>query len=265
MIESMPLFAAISIQTNQVCNLRCRFCFYGQYFSYGNDEIISTDVIRKIFTELVALGYKGRICLYNLNEPLTDRRIVDLLALAKSMLPDGVHFFSTNGTLLTQSLLDTILKYADVVRINRYDKIPELDLSHAKVDIRDKRNFFPYANSNRGGSLTGLPAASLSGKRACANPFGQLVIMPPGIAVLCCADGFKQIQLGDVRHESLEQIWRGRRFHTIRTYLASGRRSEIPLCKNCSIEGGGFYEYFVNPDHFDRIVATFKSTHGGTL
>lgn len=251
---SMPLFVAISIQTNSCCNLKCRFCFYGQYQDYASDEIIETDVIIKMLTELSDLGYKGRVSLYNLNEPLTDSRMVELLALAKAKLPDSFHFFSTNGLLLNQARLETILQCVDVVRINRYGELPALDFSSPKVDLRDKRGFYTQANSNRGGNLAHLPAAALPGRQACANPFGQLVIMPPGIAVLCCSDGFKQVQLGDIRRESLEGIWRGPKFQSIRASLASGRRSEIPLCKNCSIDGGGFYEYFFDPDRFYQII-----------
>ena len=258
MRERFPLFTAISIQTNSHCNLRCKFCFYGQYDNYGNDEIIEIGVIKKIFKELSELNYKGRVSLYNLNEPLTDSRIVDLLALAKSMLPDSFHFFSTNGVLLNQKCLDTILKYVDVVRINCYSKIPALDFKSPKVDFRDKRNFFEHANSNRGGNLIGLPAVGKPGAQTCANPFGQLVIMPPGKTVLCCADGFKENQLGDVRHKSLEQIWYGPKFKAIRASLAWGKRSNIPLCRNCSVDGGGFYEYFLNPVRFHQIIARFK-------
>jgi hypothetical protein len=260
-IDCPPLFAAVSIQTNSRCNLQCPFCFYGQYRDYGTDEIIATDVVLKILNELAALNYRGRISLYNMNEPLTDGRIVDLLALASSCLPDCIHFLSTNGVLLTQLLLERILAQVDRLRINRYGRIPALDYSDPRIALQEKRDFLPHAGSNRGGSLHNLPAAARPGKGTCANPFGQMVIMPPGIAVLCCADGFKQVRMGDVRTESLAQIWYGPGFQAVRARLTAGQRDALPLCRTCSVDGGGFYEYFLDPSHFERTIAHFCALH----
>jgi hypothetical protein len=253
-----PLFAAISIQTNSRCNLRCPFCFYGQYENYATDEIVETEVIYRIFDELVTLNFRGRVSLYNMNEPLTDGRLLDLLAAARSRLPDCFHLLSTNGILLTQALLDRILTHVDRLRVNQYQKLPPLDYTSPKIDLQDKRGFLQRAGSNRGGNLRDLPAAAQPGTGPCANPFGQLVIMPPGTAVLCCADGFKQIQLGDVRTESLERIWYGPGFQAVRASLAGGRRDKVPLCRACSVVCGGFYEYFLTPSRFERIIEGYR-------
>lgn len=258
--NDLPLFDAIAIQTNSCCNLRCKFCLYGQYPDYNSEEIISTDVVNTIFAQLAALEYRGRISLYNLNEPLTDPRIVELLQQAHQSLPDAFHFFSTNGLLLTQELLDTIVACTDHVRINQYSRLPDLDYDDKKIDLRDKHNFFALANSNRGGNLRGLPSAGTIGQGACANPFGQLVIMPPGVAVLCCADGFRQVVLGDVRHQTLEEIWYGPAFQSVREKLAANQRHKIPLCKQCNIEKGCFYEYYLHPSYYDDLIQDYAMT-----
>jgi hypothetical protein len=253
-----PLFAAISIQTNSRCNLSCPFCFYGQYENYATDEIIETEVVYRIFDELARLNFRGRVSLYNMNEPLTDGRILDLLTAARARLPDCFHLLSTNATLLTQTLLDQLLVYVDRLRINQYHTLPPLDYTSPKIDVQDKRGFLHRAGSNRGGNLRDLPAAAQASTGPCANPFGQLVIMPPGTAVLCCADGFKQVQLGDVRTEALERIWYGRGFQAIRASLAGGRRDKLPLCRVCSVVRGGFYEYFLTPSRFEHIIEGYR-------
>lgn len=260
MTHPLPLFAAISIQTNSRCNLRCPFCFYGQYQDYNSDTIILSDLIRRLFEELRDLKFKGRVALYNMNEPLTDDRILEFLQLAKAYLPDATHFFSTNGLLLDQRLLDQLTDIVDHLRINQYHELLPLDYSHPTIDLRNKRKFRQRATSNRGGSLTHLPVASRPGTGTCANPFGQLMIMPPGVAVLCCADGFKQVQIGNVAEESLPEIWYGPALDAIRQQLVSGKRSDLPLCKKCSVINGGFYEYFVNPAYFDQIIKLYRQS-----
>ena len=186
------------------------------------------------------------------------KRIIGFLTYARQRLPDCFHFFSTNGRLLTQPLLNTILTLTDHVRVNCYDRLPPLDYNHPKVDLRDKTHFTSFANSNRGGNLHGLDAAKKIGKGPCANPFGQLVIMPPGTVVLCCSDGFKRIKLGDVCSHPIKEIWWGEPFHTIRRALANGNRKELTLCQECSVEGVGFYDYFIDPEKYQDIIEKFK-------
>lgn len=258
MSEPVPLFIAVSIQTNQRCNMACRFCYYGQYPRYQTDESLPTALIEKIFSELAGAGYHGRLALYNMNDPLTDERIVGLLQSARSMLPDCRHYLSTNGRLLTQGLLDAILECVDVLRVNDYGGLPELDFSSPKVDLRDKRAFWGRADNNRGGSLHGLPSAHTAGPDPCANPFGQLVVVPPGVVVLCCSDGFRQEVMGDVRRTGIVDIWRGSRFQEIRRRLAAGLRKNLALCRGCSVRGGGFLEYFDRPELFHMLFERFR-------
>ncbi len=264
MKRALPLFTAISIQTNQLCNLRCPFCFYGQYAGYSRPETISTGLIQETLGQLAALGFSGRVSLYNMNEPLTDPRIVDLLAAARRSLPLAFHFLSTNGELLDQTLLDTILGQVDRLRIDSYGARPSLDLASPKIDFRDKRGFVSRATSNRGGQLSGLPAASVPGSGACANPFGQLVVVPPGIAVLCCSDGRRQVVVGDLRQSSLETIWYGKALHRVRVRLAGGQRQRLRLCRGCSVSGGSFLELFQRPDDFRAIIDCFRKTGSQT-
>lgn len=254
MSEPFPLFTAVSIQTNQRCNLACRFCYYGQYPRYGTEERIPTELIERIFSELADADYRGRISLYNMNDPLTDERIVSLLQSARSMLPRCRHYLSTNGRLLTQDLLDAILQHVDVLRLNNYGGLSELDFSSPRVDLRNKLAFWELADNNRGGALDGLPSAAEAGAHPCANPFGQLVIVPPGMVVLCCSDGFRQEVMGDARRTNVVDIWRGSRFREVRRKLASGRRGDLALCSRCSVKGGGFLEYFERPERFWTLV-----------
>ncbi|MBK6930754.1 MAG: radical SAM protein [Saprospirales bacterium] len=258
MKEPFPVFAAVSIQTNSLCNLKCPFCFYGQYPGYNSREKIASRLVFRIIDELAALHFSGRVSMYNLNEPLTDKRIIRFLKYAKKRLPDCFHFFSTNGVLLTPALLDTLLPLVDHLRINDYGNLPPLHTADPKVEISVKRDFFSTAANNRGGSLRGLEAASVKGTGPCANPFGQLVIMPPGVAVLCCSDGFKQLVMGDLRSSDIRGIWWGKNFFTVRQLLADGRRGHIPLCDKCSVAGGGFYDYFNRPAVFQEIIRKVK-------
>lgn len=264
MPPELPLFTAISLQTNQRCSLRCRFCFYGQYRDYGHDDVLPTPLLLSLFDQLGALGFGGRLALYNINEPLTDPRLLELLDEARRRVPRAHLFLSTNGVQLDPDLLGRLLERVDQLRIDSYGEPPPVDRDHPKIDFQDKRGFFARASSNRGGSLRGLPAAAAPGQGACANPFGQLVVIPPGIAVLCCGDGFARAPMGDVRHRSLEAIWYGQSFARARRLLATGRRAALTPCAGCSVSGGAFMEYFQDPRRFEALVAGLAAAEGAS-
>ena len=56
-----------------------------------------------------------------------------------------------------------------------------------------------------------------------------------GTVVPCCVDLAGDMPLGDVRKESLLEIWNGQRLIELREKIASGRYTDVPLCKGCDI------------------------------
>ncbi|MCC7201192.1 MAG: radical SAM protein [Nitrospirae bacterium] len=56
-----------------------------------------------------------------------------------------------------------------------------------------------------------------------------------GTVVPCCVDLSGDMPLGDVRKESLSDIWNGQRLIDLREKIASGRYEDVPLCKGCDI------------------------------
>jgi len=239
--DLVPHPDAVMIQTNTSCNLSCKFCFFGQKPGYDTGEEMATSTIAKILDDLARAQYRGRVSLYNINEPLTDPRLFDLLAMAKEKLPECEHKITTNGLLLDQDKLDRLTKLLDVLEISQYGRLPELDYSSPVVKVANKRNFIKRAGSNRGGNLIGLPQAQEVGTKACMNVLGQFVIDPPSTAILCCADGMKDIVIGDVLAEDTMRVWtHSPVMNEYRAKHAVGRRGELKLCSGCTVEGFGY-------------------------
>ena len=60
-----------------------------------------------------------------------------------------------------------------------------------------------------------------------------LQVLWTGEVVPCCYDFNGTMVLGDVRRQSIEEIWHGERYQAIRRAHAEGRFSEWPLCIKC--------------------------------
>ena len=60
-----------------------------------------------------------------------------------------------------------------------------------------------------------------------------LQVLWTGEVVPCCYDFNGTMVLGDLRRESIEQIWHGERYQAIRRAHATGDFSGFPLCRGC--------------------------------
>lgn len=86
--------------------------------------------------------------------------------------------------------------------------------------------------------------------KVCAYPFHTLAINSDGTVVCCCVDWSRQTCVGDVKKESLYDIWHGERLKKLRCKHLSGSRDAILSCRNCmKLPSGGVY----NLDNLDDL------------
>ena len=76
---------------------------------------------------------------------------------------------------------------------------------------------------------------NLTNKAPCNNLWRRMVVYWDGSVVLCCADMFASSVLGNLKYNSIEEIWRGSVLRDLRNKMIERRRFEVSLCKNCDI------------------------------
>lgn len=85
------------------------------------------------------------------------------------------------------------------------------------------------------------------GKRfICDMPWRAAVIYPNGEISLCCNSmievGWRGIvSMGNINNSSIDDIWYGKRYETLRKELESGKFKEFDVCRNCEIWSAGKY------------------------
>ena len=106
-VNGIPLFDNIQIQTIEFCNLKCDFCpnhylIWDRLDDKRNGtpyKLMSIEDYTKLIKNLADLNYSGRISPYLMNEPLMDKdRMVEIIGIAKEYLPNSYLTFNTNGT-----------------------------------------------------------------------------------------------------------------------------------------------------------------------
>jgi len=79
-------------------------------------------------------------------------------------------------------------------------------------------------------------------RKPCPAIYHTMPIHNDGQVTLCCLDGFKQTNMGNVFTDGgVEAVWHGEKFKQARHYHETGQYDKVPFCKNCN--GWAQYEF----------------------
>jgi len=81
---------------------------------------------------------------------------------------------------------------------------------------------------------TGMDSVSpLRERRVCPEPFARLAVNFDGQVSVCCVDWSYGTIVGDLRTETLAEVWNGEKLREFRLTHLEGRREAIPACAHC--------------------------------
>ncbi len=86
-------------------------------------------------------------------------------------------------------------------------------------------------------------------KTVCPFPFYTLIVHADLRVSVCCVDWAKEAVVGDLRHETLAEVWRGQRLRDFQVAHLEGRKSELAACRNCTY-------LHTAPDNLDGLTAS---------
>jgi len=132
----------VQIQTTSFCNARCKICPYkDDSWMLQNPGIMSDDLFEKIISELHNWEdeiNRGKICPYLMNDPFTDKNILDKVEYIRNELPNALIEISTNAELLTkpksERLYDILYDTKHEIWISRHGITPEDIKKNMQID-----------------------------------------------------------------------------------------------------------------------------------
>jgi radical SAM protein with 4Fe4S-binding SPASM domain len=86
------------------------------------------------------------------------------------------------------------------------------------------------------------------GRQRCPQPWQRMVIAPTGEVMPCCADWHKEWVIGDVKNQSLKEIWRGPRMEAMRQVQRDLRLDGVSPCKACFVTESYVWQRAVRGD-----------------
>lgn len=242
----------VSLETFAKCNAACTFCPYPSLERIGTK--LSDELIESVLSQMERFTVPFGFSPFKVNEPFLDKRVLPLCEAFNRRVPQGYLRLFTNGSTLTEATLDRIAHLSNVVHLwvslndhrpEEYKRLMGLDFERtaANLDRLHDRLAFPHPVVL---STVGFPNEEF--RRYCFDRWpnfdstalkkdawidftdGQETVVPDaacwrwwelsitatGVVSHCCMDGEAAYPIGDIREQSLLEIynapfWRERR------------------------------------------------------
>ena len=75
----------------------------------------------------------------------------------------------------------------------------------------------------------------------CPAVYNTLPVHNDGSVTVCCLDGFKTTNMGNVFKDGVQAVWQGEEFAKVRYYHETGQWDKVPFCRPCN--GWAQYEF----------------------
>lgn len=274
-----PLFSWIEFNLVGLCNRRCVFCPWSNpdwranhvpKVSTSNDILhMPVELYESVMTDLNKAQFKGGVIFSAFSEPLLYKHLEEVIKISKEQCPQSRIELNTNGDFLTidklKSLFDAGLSRMDVSIYDGPDKVErfqnlrmEANLDKEQFHIRERwytpeKYFGIGALTNRAGAVVlseiNVNEIKIPLKKKCYYPFYQLIVDYDGGVLLCNHDWDKKLIMGNVKNESILNIWNSAKYQEVRRNLAAANRNHSP-CNRCdangTMMGGEFVEKWEN-------------------
>lgn len=238
---SYPLFSQVLIETRTDCNRSCKFCPQSHFIRPL--QIMKWEIFERVINELSQINFSGRIAFFMTNEPMLDKRLIDMIKYARNKSARFFLDITTNGKGLNSRLIDEfIFAGLDNININDYrndrEKYPD-KISKYLIDVVSDFKNNPKITFNKRSSkeiLSNYAGTILDRKRKlqssfCNYPFRKLSISAEGNVILCCNDYTYKTNFGNVMYESIKGIWFSNELNEYRNDLLNEKRNGI--CTKC--------------------------------
>lgn len=256
--EISPIFQNVLIETINRCNGDCEFCPANKNAEIRPFKKMSDKMYSDIIRQLNEMNWHGNIFLCVNNEPFIDNRIISFARYAKDQIDGAKIMLISNGTLLNPSMLEELVGIVDNLVINDYSATYRLSERHRNLYQYVKKNRDKFSSisiiinrrynkeilATRGGSAPNKQEKNNYINEPCIYPFLDMVIFPDGKVGLCCNDCYENTDFGDINANSLDEIWRNKKFTKIRESMQSGRKGHA-LCTKCDVVDAGGREKYI--------------------
>lgn len=67
------------------------------------------------------------------------------------------------------------------------------------------------------------------------RPIERMHILADGTVIICCQDWRKEVVLGNIKDNSVQEIWNGKKYREVRASIYDKNKKCVDLCKRCKL------------------------------
>lgn len=247
--SGVSIFRDVNITTKTGCNYSCPFCPVNKEGIEVPEGKMKKSLYQRIIDELAELKFSGSIALHINNEPLLDERLPEMVSIARNKCPEATIYISTNGAKADKKTIQNLMEAGiSYIIINDYTSsnsiikkingmaLPNHYMKRLNFCERSLEEDQTTGLCNRAGNVSWFYIPQTPLDLFCNIPFKQIYIGHDGRVSLCCMDIKFEEVMGDVSKDSLQNIWRNRKYGLIRQKLLNYDRKDI-ICEKCDYKG----------------------------
>lgn len=228
-IDIFPLIDRVNFELSNYCN-------YAKLHpmcpaSLVNDpKTLSSTIVKNVIESLGRRDFEGIISFHQYTEPMVEPRLFSFIAFTKKACPKGKIFIWTNGSNLSQGMMNELVDAGiSALHITAYSEKERERLE--KINIKIPHYFSPINWVNVINTYD-FPINVEWLHRPCYAPLTDLIIGIGGHISLCCRDWKREYKLFDLNKRSFEEIFTSKELLSIYENLSKGKR-EFALCQRC--------------------------------
>lgn len=262
---NVPFPWVLQIETTDKCNARCVSCPHDDMHTTG--LTMADGLYEKILKDASQYPIMKFIPMLN-GEPLLDKKIIERVALAREYLPKTEILLYTNGSHLNEEIIQALkaqntkiwisLNGADVhsreklTGLKDFEHVYDMCLAADKAGILEQvsivahpcvgteiRRFFNLFRQ-KGFMIRFSNFAGLIYKyrnitpTACGRVLNTMTVLLDGRVSLCCFDPKGSVIFGDLRMQTIEEVWEGLERKAYLRWHKMGKGQKLKLCNQCT-------------------------------
>jgi len=229
----------IEINPTELCNRKCNFCPRSEWYPNSNDNLSKEDA-KIIKNRLDEFNYKGIVIISGKGEPMLNPSIYDIV---ETLNDRWVELITNGDRILKQpKILDKLYdKGLSRIILDEYDNQINFEKKKKLLNGRPgavknhfNQNLQSQIYNNRSGSFETI---SDSLKRKCYFPFYKGYIDWNLEMRFCCNDWKYKETLGNLKNNTIEELWMSEKMNKYRKSLSKGNRCDVISCKKCDADG----------------------------
>jgi radical SAM protein with 4Fe4S-binding SPASM domain len=227
----------VEVNSTELCDRTCSFCPRSSGYPNLNYNLTVSNA-EKIKKRLLEYNFKGWLSLCGQGEPTLNKNFNVIL----NILADNKKYklrLTTNGYEFEKHDIESLNKLDRLV-VSVYESENYLffekmtnNLTIPRIELRKQ-----YLNEEKFNNCGGFFNTE-STNRPCHLPSERMYIDWNLDIRLCCHDWKEKMVMGNIKDNTIYEVWNNKKFKKYRKHLMIGERNKLNPCKNCNVYGLG--------------------------